>query len=635
MLLQRFLRRIRHSRTLSQRLTDRMDTDTDAAFLDSSNLPGFNRDQLEGRLVRALTVKEVWAIGLVFVVFLCAALVRGFQLQYTDHAHYATLAEENRFEKTPIIARRGVIEDRFGRTLAWNAPNILPDGTEEEFPMRLYDTSPALAHMLGYVREPKRDKKQKWWRTTYEAHGGIEGYFDMLLAGKNGEALREVDSQGKPVSFIATEPAIDGAPVRLSIDAQLTKALYTAIENGTHAGFIGGGGVIMDVRTGEIVAMTSYPSFNINAFAHPTPASKESTGSAALIEGYLKDTRYPLLDRTYQGAYLPGSIVKPFVALAALEEGVITPEKGIVSTGKLVIPNPYDPSKPSIFRDWKAHGWVDMREAIAVSSDVYFYEVGGGFGDQKGMGIAALHRWMTSFGFGEKTGIVFEGEQAGNVPSPEWKQKAFATDTQWNIGNTYHSSIGQYGWLMTPLQAVRAFAALANGGTLFVPRVTASSAMNDGGVHETATNTHVVFAPDHARVVYEGMEGSTNHGTAKAINMAGISIAGKTGTAEVGAHKEYMNSWVVGFWPAEKPAFAFAVMLEKAPAGTLRGAAPAMRPFFETLVAANSPYIHGEYPKAEDVVKKEDKKDNLLPPRDTASQEIIPEPAIPAFIPGN
>lgn len=624
-------RLLKNMRGRERRVNESMREDTDTAFLDSANLAGFNTAQLEGRLVRSLTKKEVWVMGVLFVLASVAALAQGFSLQYVQREAYAKLAEQNRFETAPLFARRGVILDRFGRTLAWNEANVNKDGTEEAFPLRSYIDAPALAHILGYVREPKRDSKGNWWRTEYEAHGGIEGYFDAKLSGTNGKAIFEVDSTGKRVAFHALEPATDGEPVTLSIDSELTQSLYRAIAAGTSSGFIGGAGVVMDVETGEIIAMTSYPSFDINEFAHP-----DVNNGGKKIAGYLVDKKYPLLDRVYQGAYLPGSIVKPFVALAALEENVIAPEKGIVSTGKLVIPNPFNPDKPSVFKDWKAHGWVDMREAIAVSSDVYFYQVGGGFGEQRGLGIATLHNWMTTFGFGVKTGVIFDGEQAGNVPSPEWKARAFADDKNWNVGNTYHSAIGQYGWLTTPLQAARALAALANGGNLLVPRVTVvDDVREDGGidedieVREKGEGEKIAFSSIHKEIVLDGMRRATDHGTARALNILGIDIAGKTGTAEVGAYKEQMNSWVVGVWPSKKPKFAFAVMLEKAPANTLRGAAPAMKPFFERLVADKSPYAKGEYPKKEDVVteehiKEDTFKDPSLQFAESIAGEVIP-----------
>ena len=181
------------------------------------------------------------------------------------------------------------------------------------------------------------------------------------------------------------------------------------------------------------------------------------------IGSYYKDTSNPFLNRVISGLYAPGSIVKPFLAFAALEEKVISPEKEIISTGQILVLNPYNPDKPSIFKDWKAHGAVDMKRAIAVSSDVYFYEIGGGFGSQKGLGIDRIKKYLEIFGFTKKTGFDFQKEATGVIPDPAWKEKTFNGEI-WRIGDTYNTAIGQYGLQITPIQAVTAVAALANGG---------------------------------------------------------------------------------------------------------------------------------------------------------------------------
>lgn len=553
----------------------RLYDDTDATFLDSTNLPKFNTAQLEGRIVKTLTFTETITIGVLFCSFVLFVLWKAYSLQIVSYTEYTQLSDANRLESAPLFAMRGTITDRFGVPLAWN------DKSDSDFPKRVHVDSDALSHVLGFVRYPQKDATGRWWRTEVEPKSGLEESLNSRLTGQNGELIHEVDSHGSRVTVGSVVPAQNGETVTTSIDTRLTQQLYEAIKYGvTTSHFRGGAGVIMDVTTGEVIAMTSYPSFDSNALTE-----RDQTK----IKKYFEDDRSPLVNRAFQGSYLPGSIIKPFMALAALEEGVISPEKGIVSTGKLVIPNPYHPDKPSIFRDWKAHGWVNMVDAIAVSSDVYFYEVGGGFEDQKGLGIDRIDAWMKKFGFGNQTGVMFGSESKGNVPTPAWKAENFPDDPDWSIGNTYHSSIGQFGWLMTPLQAARAFAALANGGTLFTPSLVKG---------ESLPSQHITFSPEHRAVIVQGMKESTRRGTARALSIAGISIAGKTGTAEVGAHKEKMHSWVVGFWPADKPRFAFAVLLENGKAGTLVGASPTMQPFFQHLVDSKSPYVKGEYPDA-------------------------------------
>jgi penicillin-binding protein 2 len=222
-----------------------------------------------------------------------------------------------------------------------------------------------------------------------------------------------------------------------------------------------------------------------------------------------------------------------------------------------------------------------MRRAIAVSSDVYFYAIGGGFQDQKGLGIAKIDEYARRFGFGALTGFIFDGEAEGVIPTPEWKEKVF--DDPWRLGDTYNTAIGQYGFQVSPLQVVRYVGALANGGTLLTPQLVMGA---------TAEAKNVGVSDAELQVVREGMRAAvTDGGTAAALNISGIEIAGKTGTAQVGAHNEYMNSWAIGFWPASKPKYAFAVVLEKAPAGTNSGAAPAMSNFFYWLRDTKPEYL--------------------------------------------
>jgi len=276
-----------------------------------------------------------------------------------------------------------------------------------------------------------------------------------------------------------------------------------------------------------------------------------------------------------------------------LNEGIIDPETKILSTGAITIPNPYDPANPSIYRDWAVHGLVNMREALAVSSDEYFYQIGGGYGSQKGLGIDRLDSYARRFGLGSPTGIELMGEEEGVIPTPEWKAAVFGEDDPWRIGNTYHTAIGQYGFQMTPLQAVSFIAAVANGGKLLRPSVLLSTPSYGFGASPYVS----VGIPDkHLQVVREGMRlavtSQRSDATVKVLNIPGIAIAAKTGTAQIGARNQWINSWSVGFWPADNPKYAYAVVLEKAPAGTLSGAAPGIRPFFEWLIVNKSEYVN-------------------------------------------
>jgi penicillin-binding protein 2 len=213
-----------------------------------------------------------------------------------------------------------------------------------------------------------------------------------------------------------------------------------------------------------------------------------------------------------------------------------------------------------------------MRHAIAVSSDEYFYQIGGGYKDQKGLGILRIGEYARRFGFGSKTEIDFPKELSGTIPSPEWKKENFKGE-DWLLGNTYHTVIGQYGFQVTPLELVRAVASIANGGKLITPRIYGTS----------SEFTNLNLNADFLNVVHEGMRLSVEEGVAKALDVNYLEIAAKTGTAETGVHKEYINSLVEGFFPYDNPKYAFVIIMEKAPKGTLFGAPAVMRNILDSM----------------------------------------------------
>jgi penicillin-binding protein 2 len=242
----------------------------------------------------------------------------------------------------------------------------------------------------------------------------------------------------------------------------------------------------------------------------------------------------------------------------------------IHDTGSISITNPYDPTQVSVFRDWKALGDLDLRHAIAFSSDVYFYTVGGGYKDQPGLGISRIDQYESMFGFGSTTAPSFFSGPAGLVPSPAWKTATGQGD--WYLGDTYHSAIGQYSWQVTPVQVVRAVAAMANEGSLLTPTILKGQ---DSQVERTIDLPKADFD-----IVHQGMRLGVQIGVATALNVPYVDIAAKSGTAELGVSKANVNSWITGFWPYEDPKYAFAVTMEHGSVTNLVGAAAAMR---ETL----------------------------------------------------
>jgi penicillin-binding protein 2 len=235
--------------------------------------------------------------------------------------------------------------------------------------------------------------------------------------------------------------------------------------------------------------------------------------------------------------------------------------------------------------DWKAHGFVDIRRAIAVSSNVYFYAVGGGFEGQRGIGIDNIEKYAKMFGFGSFTGVNFPGERNGTIPSPEWKAKTFKGEP-WRVGDTYNTAIGQYGFQVSPIQAVRAVAAIANEGKLLTPtyiKIQDSSEVKFLTIEDVDTSDY--------KIVKEGMRLGVTAGTSQAINFSFVKAASKTGTAQIGIAKDEVNSWVVGFWPYDEPKYAYAVVMERGSRGNQFGAVLVMKEFLGWLSVYAPEYL--------------------------------------------
>lgn len=539
----------------------------DEIFLDSSNQPDFNTNQLEGRLEKPLSRGSYAGITIVALIVFGLLSAQAANLEILKGAKYALQSERNRLREQVIFAERGAILDRTGTPLVSNEEES--DGTVK----RIY-ASPGFGHLLGYVSYPKKDSSGKYYDTDITGLAGVEAAFNATLAGQNGTLLSEEDAQGHIQSQGTVRPAVNGKPITLSIDARAQKAFYDAISQlADKIPFQGGAGVLMDVHTGEVQALVSYPEYDPNILSAGQPAG--------VIASYATNSRQPYLDRAITGLYTPGSIVKPIEASGVLADGIISPGKIIYTTGQISVPNPYDPAHPSIFKDWKNLGALDIRHAIAWSSDAYFYTVGGGFGGQKGLGISRLEYWFQQFGYTSKTGIELSREASGNVPSPEWKQKTFGE--AWRLGDTYHTAIGQYGTQITLLEAARSIGAVANGGTLVKPTIIK-------GTPPSGTKVPVQAAA--LEIVREGMRLGATEGTSVGLSdLSFVQVAGKTGTAQLGFHNEYYNSWAVGFWPYNNPKYVYVVLMDHGPAGNLYGGIYAVHQALSELHATAPEYF--------------------------------------------
>jgi penicillin-binding protein 2 len=534
----------------------------DEILLDVHNLPSFDRQQFEGQLEQPIAKRSLSTL-FIFILFISILFIaRLVYVELLRHTYYAQKSEQNSLDTIPLFADRGVVYDRYGTELAWNV-----DDTVEAMTKRAYTKAEGFSTVLGYVSYPTKDAKGHFWQQKTVGKDGVEKEFDTELSGSNGKKLVESDVSGAVVSEGAIESPIPGENITLSLDSRVQEALYGGIKTlAQQSGYVGGTGLVMDVKTGELYALTSYPEYSSQVISEGSDTAR--------IKEYLQSASKPLLNRAIDGVYTPGSIVKPFFALGALQENIITPHKIIYTNGKLEIPNPYNPTQKTIFKDNANHGPVDMIKALAVSSNIYFYEIGGGFGDQKGLGIANLGKYARLFGLGQKTGVDIAGEREGNIPSIEWKAKAFPGDP-WRIGDTYHTAIGQYGFQVTPIQMVRAVGAIASRGVLQTPTIRK--------VTEVPKGVSVGIRADAYDAVFEGMSTGVTEGTTTALKNDTIVVAAKSGTAQI-KNNTRVNSWAIGFFPVDHPRFAFTVLMEDGPKVS-SGAVHAFKPALDVFIS--------------------------------------------------
>lgn len=526
----------------------------DEILLDSSNLPSFNVSRLEGRIELPLSKTSIVLVGVIFVAIAMIFFVQLFMLQVIQGEAFAEKSNRNRVETALIVAERGIVYDRRNELLAWNERDTT---NQYDFPVRAYTDRRGLGQLIGYVQYPQKDTSGVYFRSEYIGQNGVEEAYESTLHGMNGEQIIEANVYGEVISRSAVNPAQAGRELTLSIDAELSEVMHDLIATTTtQNGFRSGAGAIMNIHTGELIALTSFPSYDPEVLADGDDVPR--------IISYQHDEGHPFLNKVISGLYVPGSIVKPIVSYAALNEGVITPSTVIVSHGSITIPNPYNPENPAIFRDWRQSlGAMTVRDALAYSSNVFMMTIGGGHEEQKGLGITTMHEYFLKFGLGSTTGITLDSEHAGTVPSPEWKRAVFNDD--WRLGDTYLTAIGQFGFQVTPLQMLRAYSAIANGGFLVTPHVLKE-------VQGAVSDMHL--EKKHVSIVQEGMRRAViqDGGTARALERADVAIAAKSGTAELGASKAMVNSWIAGYFPYDNPTYAFILLMEYGPRTNTIGA---------------------------------------------------------------
>jgi penicillin-binding protein 2 len=427
--------------------------------------------------------------------------------------------------------------------------------------VRDYLYGPVFSQVLGYtgrINKEEYSSSKGYAISGYIGKIGIEKYYESYLRGVPGQskpAKKTID--GKAINEVVIEPQ-PGNNLILNIDAGLQQEVYNALEKSIkNIGAKRGAAVAIDPRTGAVLALVSYPSYDDNLF---------SQGISQ--EDYNKiESEEALFNRAIAGQYPTGSTIKPFEASAVLQEKTISPAKQINDIGYIEVRSKYDPSVVYRYEGVTPHGWVDMREAIAVSSNIYFYTVGGGYGDQQGLGPSRIKKYLELFGWGNKTGIDLPGEFEGFIPTPEWKQQNIKES--WWDGDTYNLSIGQSYLKVTPLQVAVAYSAIANGGILYKPQIVNRII----GPLESSVQPVKSFVPEIIRqnfidlenlqIVREGMNDCVykSYGSCSSLKDLPVDIAAKTGTAETGRDGFY-NTWASAFAPYDNPEIVFVATIE-------------------------------------------------------------------------
>lgn len=443
----------------------------------------------------------------------------------------------------------------------------LPGVLIEVRPVRDYPEPDAVAHVIGYLGEITEEELRISRSDEYRGgdligKAALEKAYEGFLRGVRGQQLIEVDVQGRLLRMLEAQIPEPGRKMHLTIDMELQKAAINAF--GTKAG----AAVALDIRTGEVLAMVSLPTYNPAHFARGISSEE--------WRALINDKRNPLQNKAITGLYPPASTFKMVVALAALREGVATADRVIQCDGSLVVGD-------SRFRCWKrgGHGATDLKKALRESCDVWFYQVG------LELGIDKMSAAAREFGLGSNVGFSLPGERSGTIPSREWKRQQLGES--WYSGETVIASIGQGYVLTTPLQLAVMTAALANGGQVLKPQIVARIEDWDGTENwrfQPQVIRRLDYSPEHWRAIREGMVAVVNEprGTGRLAHLDEVVVAGKTGTSQVVRrlsdeeeelltgdedipYRHRSHGLFVAYAPAGDPEIAVAVIVEHGQSG--------------------------------------------------------------------
>lgn len=555
---------------------------------------------------------------ILFSLGLGVVLIFTFKIAVLDHAGYDRLASQNKSANFPLSPPRGMITDHNGKALLQNVPvfNLLAitreikdssdgvsimskisailgqdpqtfstavkedmknnstffvatDITKDQAiavkylqPQGFYVVSDTkrnyfegqkFSQILGYTGKVSKDDlgDPYYYSTDLTGRLGIEGFYEKELRGEHGSIFFSKDQ----VNYIAKEP-LPGDNIVLNIDHDLQIKLYDELHAVlSESGLSRGAGIIQDPKTGAVLALVSFPAYDNNIFSGGV--SQEE------YKNLFNNRAKPLFNRIVSGLYNPGSTIKPFIGMTALQEKVITPSDTITDCVSLTVPNPFNPSSPYVFKNWRTdYGLFNLRRSIANSCNIFFFTVGGGHDKIKGLGADRIANYLKSGFADSELGIDLPGETNGFIPTPDWKLKT--KGEQWYLGDTYNTSIGQGDLLVTPLWLNGYISAIANGGTFYKPEMVGTIKDQNGSIIQSFKSTQLgqlPFSKDVINIVRDDMTETVNSGTAQILKDLPVKAAAKTGTAEVVKGKS-INSLFTVFAPYDNPQLAMTILIE-------------------------------------------------------------------------
>jgi penicillin-binding protein 2 len=490
-------------------------------------------------------------------------------------ATYAKVAEAKGLSYTqPLVVAGNIGRDQ---ALTFDQSSVhLAAFALDVNPIRTYPDGPLLSLLIGYtgrVSPADLTRDPSYLPPDYIGKTGLELQYESVLRGVNGRQQTEVDVTGKPVKVLASKPAIPGENLVLSIDKGLQQEMTTTIQQEvTAAGVTQAAGIALNPQTGEVLAAVSLPSYDNNLFAEGI--------STADYSKLATNPAQPLFNKAILGAFPTGSVIKPLVASAALTEHVITTSTQVYDNGSIQVPNQYDPSITYTFHSYEgiAKGVVNLFKAMEISSNVFFFTIGGGYGNIVGLGVQRLDKYYAKFGLGTPTGIDLPEETGGYLPTPDSKQRDVGEP--WYIGDTYNISVGQGDLRVSPLQLAVAISAIANGGTVYQPHLVDQILDDQGRVVKQIKPVALrqgIIPPDVLATVRLAMRDVVTNGTACCLieKQVPVPVAAKTGTAETDpSAKTGAHAWFEAFAPYDNPSIVMVVLVENAGEGGYFAAPP-------------------------------------------------------------